>query len=257
MRLARLSMFSRDNKKIGWLRHVVTAISVVIFLVGCAVIGYMAWVLATSITVSRFLSGNLFFTYAVISLGLLYFLTGLVGWVAGASEVTCIIRLYLTLLVFSIAFEIGGIIALNILDTKLDDILMHGWAEVNQGTRNIVQRSFDCCGFYGPKEFAYTNYPIDDSCYNGEGAYVDNLASIPSADFDTAQQLKQVGCGGRLKLWFEENRAIWCSVLAVLGGLQLMCVILCAHIINKLRDKSEASRWSSRRRLHDKNGYSL
>lgn len=68
----------------------------------------------------------------------------------------------------------------------------------------------------------------------------------------------QTGCGAPLKFWMDDNKAIWCSVLAGLGGLQLMCVILCIHIIHKLKDKSGYKRTSSKRRLHDeKSAYSL
>nr|XP_027216824.1 tetraspanin-2A-like isoform X1 [Penaeus vannamei] len=163
----------------------------------------------------------------------------------------CLLRLYLIALVLAIATEIGGLIALSILDTKLEMVLLNGWAEVNQGTRNIVQNKFNCCGFYGPKEFAYTNYPLSNSCYDG--------ATETDADaFTNAQQLKQTGCGAPLKFWMDDNKAIWCSVLAGLGGLQLMCVILCIHIIHKLKDKSGYKRTSSKRRLHDeKSAYSL
>lgn len=250
--LKRFNMFNMDNKLIGWLRHVLTAISIIIFVLGCLVMGYMAWVLSTSITVSRFMSGTLIFTYSVLGIGLMLFLSGLIGWVAGASEVVCVLRLYLVTLILVIASEVGGIIALNILQMRLDDILLNGWAEVNQGTRNIVQNTFSCCGFYGPKEFAYTNYPMSNSCYD----------TVENADLDTftdVQHLKQDGCGAPLKYWMNQNKAIWCSVLAAIGGLQLMCVVLCIHIIHKLKDKSGYKKTSSpKRRLHDeKGGYSL
>ncbi|EFX72125.1 hypothetical protein DAPPUDRAFT_326525 [Daphnia pulex] len=70
----------------GWMRHVLTALSVLIFFLGCIVIGYMSWVLATSTTVNRFLSGTLFL---------------------GAS-VLCILG------------EIGGIITLNIVQIQME-----------------------------------------------------------------------------------------------------------------------------------------
>lgn len=244
-------MFNTDNKMIGWLRHVLTAISVLLFLVGCFLLGYMAWVLATSITVSRFLSGTLIFTYSMLGVGFLFFVTGLVGWVAGASEALCVLRMYLMLLVLSVAAEIGGVISLNLLKLRLDDILLNGWAEVNQGTRNIIQNNFNCCGFYGPKEFAYTNYPMSNSCY-------DTIQEIKAETFTNAQQLKQSGCGAPLKFWLDDNKAIWCSILAVVGGLQLMCIVLCIHIIHKLKDKAGYRRASDKRRLHDEKGaYSL
>ncbi|XP_042230137.1 CD82 antigen-like [Homarus americanus] len=251
MNLKRFNMFSMENKMIGWLRHVLTAISVLLFVVGCCILCYMAWVLATSITVSRFLSGTLIFTYSVLGVGFLFFMSGLVGWVAGASEMLCVLRLYLMMLILAVAGEIGGIVALNLLQLRLDDVLINGWAEVNQGTRNIVQTNFNCCGFYGPKEFAYTNYPLSNSCY-------DTIQEVTKETFTDAHQLKQNGCGAPLKFWLDDNKAIWCSILAALGGLQLMCIILCIHIIHKLKDKAGYKRASDKRRLHDEKGaYSL
>merc|ERR1719367_1564961 len=143
---------SSRPSRMGWLRHVLMALSVLTFILGCIVIGYMSWVLASSVTVSRFLDGTLIFTYTVVGVG-------------GTSESPCLVRLFLLSAALAILAEIGGIIALNILGLEFEDILLSGWAEVNQGTRNIVQNNLNCCGWDGPKEFAYNNEPIDESCY--------------------------------------------------------------------------------------------
>ena len=68
----------------------------------------MAWVMATSVTVHRFLNGDMvsvaansegvkcryfqFWSYSVITLGFSLFFSGLVGWVGGASESICLVR---------------------------------------------------------------------------------------------------------------------------------------------------------------------
>ena len=52
----------------------------------------------------------------------------------------------------------------------------------------------NCCGWHGPQDFAYTNDPIDDSCYetvvrsnSGIWPRVDSTASsIDFGDDDTA-----------------------------------------------------------------------
>ncbi|KAF2360292.1 hypothetical protein FHG87_008946 [Trinorchestia longiramus] len=49
----------RHHKKIGWLRHVLTCLSALIFVAGSMLLGYMGWVLATSVSLTRFLSGTL------------------------------------------------------------------------------------------------------------------------------------------------------------------------------------------------------
>ena len=114
-------------------------------LIGCMIIGYMAWVLSTSVTVSRFLDGTLvrypndhmschiicwnrhfcifqIFTYVVIGLGFTLFFSGLIGWVGGASESPCLVRLFLFSVVVSMIAEIGGIISLNIVRLEVHTV---------------------------------------------------------------------------------------------------------------------------------------
>ena len=55
------------------------------------------------------------FTYVVIGLGFTLFFSGLIGWVGGASESPCLVRLFLFSVVVSMIAEIGGIISLNIV----------------------------------------------------------------------------------------------------------------------------------------------
>ena len=55
------------------------------------------------------------FTYVVIGLGFTLFFSGLIGWVGGASESPCLVRLFLFSVVVSMVAEIGGIISLNIV----------------------------------------------------------------------------------------------------------------------------------------------
>ncbi|XP_023327965.1 uncharacterized protein LOC111701067 [Eurytemora carolleeae] len=127
------------KRKMGWLRHVLTILSVIIFFLGCIIIGYMAWVLATSVTVSRFIDGTMAWSYVVITVGFSLFFSGLLGWVGAASESPCLIRMFLCLIVVTLLSEIAGIISLKVLDITFENVLEEGWSEVNQGTRNLVQ----------------------------------------------------------------------------------------------------------------------
>ena len=64
---------------------------------------------------STFLHFFQIFTYVVIGLGFTLFFSGLIGWVGGASESPCLVRLFLFSVVVSMIAEIGGIISLNIV----------------------------------------------------------------------------------------------------------------------------------------------
>merc|ERR1719400_2329914 len=178
-----MASYSRSSRQMGWLRHVLTILSVIIFLLGCIVIGYMAWVLATTVTVSRFLEGSMFWTYAVITLGFSLFFSGLVGWGGGASESPCLVRLFLVFLVLSMLAELGGIIYLNVISVGFQEVLEHGWREVNQGTRNIVQRHLGCCGWQGKDDFL-NNGPIDDSCYERVTPSISGVVARASITLD-------------------------------------------------------------------------
>jgi hypothetical protein len=58
----------------------------------------------------------------VISLGFTLFFSGLIGWVGGASESPCLVRLFLFSVVISILAEIGGIISLNVIKTEVSHL---------------------------------------------------------------------------------------------------------------------------------------
>lgn len=244
----------------GWLRHVLTVLSVVIFLLGCMVIGYMAWVLATSVTVARFLDGQMFWTYTVITLGFSLFFSGLVGWVGGASESPCLVRLFLIFIGLSLLAEVGGIIALSVLGQNLETVLRHGWGEVNQGTRNIIQNALSCCGWRGLDEFA-NNEPIADSCYERVTPTVSGiLSSSVTLDFrgrleaetqsGATRRMKQEPCRQNLQQWLQDNKVVWVTVLAAVAAVQVMCIGITVYILKRV-SKQKAARAASKRKLYD------
>lgn len=239
--------------KMGWLRHVLTVLSVAIFLLGCVIIGYMAWVLATSVTVSQFLDGTLIFTYTVITLGFALFFSGLIGWVGGASESPFLVGLFLFFVVVSMLAEIGGIIALKIAQLEFNEILEDGWIQVNQGTRNIIQKNLDCCGWENPrKEFAANNEWIDDTCYQDAGQ--GNSGVLARFDDQSIpKKMKNDGCGEKLVSWFDDNKITWVTILASVAAVQVMCIGIAIFIISKVRKlkKIRSNRAVSKRRLYD------
>lgn len=92
------------------------------------------------------------FTYVIIGLGFTLFFSGLIGWVGGASESPCLVRLFLIAVVLSIIAEIGGIISLNIVRLEVFkqslcdganfnreiSQLMLRWSSFNLSTKKIV-----------------------------------------------------------------------------------------------------------------------
>jgi len=242
------------KRKMGWLRHVLTVLSVIIFFLGCVVIGYMAWVLATSVTVTRFIDGSMFWSYSVIGVGFSLFFSGLLGWVGGASESPCLVRLFLVLIVVSLLAEIGGIITLKIMSVTMDNVLEKGWMEVNQGTKNLVQKHLSCCGWLGLEEFANNNEPIDDSCYERVAPVSGIVARIAEETNNGAtRRMKQTACQTSLSGWFEENKIAWVTILAVIAALQVMCIGIAVYILQRVRKlrNMRSTRTVSKRKLYD------
>ncbi len=93
-----------------------------------------------------------------------------------------------------------------------------------------------CCGWEGPKEFAYNNEPIDDSCYED----LDHVNSgIPnnrrSEDDAPTKKMKQDGCGLKLQEWFEHNKITWVTILASVAALQLMCIGISLYVLSRVK----------------------
>ena len=118
-----------------------------------------------------------------------------------------------------------------------------GWRETNQGTRNIVQRHLDCCGWHGPADFAYTNDPIDESCYETTSAARSNSGIWPPADPATTdpdlevptKKMKEDGCGAALVDWFRDNKLVWATSMASLVALQVMATVIAIYILSRVK----------------------
>jgi len=172
-------------------------------------------------------------TYIVIGIGFTLFFTGLVGWVAGASETACIIRLFIVMVALSLTTAIGGVLALQIMHIGWEDILRYAWIESNQSIRNLIQTSLHCCGFRGPIEFAGNNYHMDSSCYEF---------------YHGERRLKHASCSSQLAFWLDMNKSIWISVLVAFLCIELLSVVVAAFGLHSLaqKKKSKSSRNESR-----------
>ena len=83
------------------------------------------------------------FTYVVVGLGFTLFFSGLIGWVGGASESPCLVRLFLFSVVLSMIAEIGGIISLNIVRMEVSF------------ERKTAKSSINCCVIFTRKKLLW------------------------------------------------------------------------------------------------------
>ncbi|KAG8185200.1 hypothetical protein JTE90_025872 [Oedothorax gibbosus] len=210
-------------------RHSVCFLSFTMWISGCAVIGAMLWVLATSPALKDFFLGTTIFSYVVMGIGGLLFLNGLLGWIGSYRRGSCVMKLFLLVAVLTVAAEVGGIVAFNILNLKMTDVLENGWKEVNENTKNIVQDQLNCCGFLGPEEFTVNTEPIHESCYTKLTPGSSNATTLTEV-----RKLNRVGCKEKLLEWLYINRFAWIGSLGGVLLFQVASVLFAVFLINQL-----------------------
>jgi len=234
----------------GLIKHTVCLLAFLTWLLGSIIIAYALWILSTSSNMKKVFTGTLPVTYVVLGLGALLFLNGLLGWMGSYKRGGCMLKFFLFLSVLTIASEIGGIISLSILRTKVTDIIEQGWDEVNQRTRNVIQEQFECCGLYGPSDFAHKAEPIDESCYHTEPKISELTAPSFNSNSSTSttrtiphemiQVLNRNGCKERLVDWIHKQKL---TLISIFGGFllfQVVTVLLSVSAINHLKNRSSS-----------------
>lgn len=212
---------------------------------GSIIIAYTLWILSTSSNMKKMFQEPLPVTYVLLSLGVLFFTNGLLGWMGSYRRGGFMLKMFLFLSVLTIGVEIGGIISLSILKTEVVDITARGWNETNQVTRNVIQEQLQCCGWNGPRDFMYGKR-IVDSCYVVSAP--SNLSSlmpiervglegVPQSDH---RRLSDVGCKDVLIDWMQKNKLI---LIASFGGLlliQVFTVLLTVSVVNRKSTRSSS-----------------
>jgi len=217
----------------GLVKHLVCFLAFLTWLLGSVLIAYTMWVLGTSPNMKKLFTGTLPVTYVGLGLGSLLFFNGLLGWMGSYKRGGCMLKMFLFLCVLTIAAEIGGIISLSILRTKVSDIVQQGWSEVNQRSRNLIQEQLTCCGLTGPSEFAYNSDPIDDSCYHMERVTNGTI-------LESMHVLNRVGCKEKLIEWVFKHKMNWIAVFAGFLLFQVVTVLLSVSAINHLKVRSSS-----------------
>ena len=52
---------------------------------------------------------------------------------------------------------------------------------------------------------------------------------------DTTRRMKQSACQDNLLDWFQQNKIIWVTLLAVMAAIQVMCTVIAAYILQKVK----------------------
>ena len=52
---------------------------------------------------------------------------------------------------------------------------------------------------------------------------------------DTTRRMKQSACVDNLLDWFEDNKIIWVTILAVLAAIEVMVTVIAAYILQKVK----------------------
>ena len=62
---------------------------------------------------------------------------------------------------------------------------------------------------------------------------IDTFLVCREENEDTTRRMKQSACVDNLLDWFEDNKIIWVTILAVLAAIQVMVTVIAAYILQK------------------------
>ncbi|KAL4236837.1 Leukocyte surface antigen cd53 [Mactra antiquata] len=186
----------------------------IMWMIGFGTVGFAVWTLITSGNTSELVSGTLIFTYSFLGIGILLILAGLLGCIGGCCQSTCCLKNYIGIMTFILLLDIGVAIAGFVQKDSVFDITENLWNELNDETRDHIQKEIECCGYNGPTD--YTTLP--SSCYNGQGT-----------QFSTS-------CKTAMELWVKDKIPYWASVVAAIGLIQIIATISSCATMKAIED---------------------
>ncbi|XP_048256051.1 CD63 antigen-like [Haliotis rufescens] len=204
----------------------------IFWLIGCFLVGYISWTLATNpALLTGFPQGTTYFTYTILAAGAFIFITGFLGCVGGLKEHKCLLITVIVLLSIFLAVEIGGAVAAYLLRDQLQVYRNSTWRDFNTDTRDLIQAELQCCGLYSYTEYNETVMRIPHSCFSSQT----NTSDI---------YLNTVGCWGKIDEWLFANTVIWACTTAAVAVVQLMCLILAIVMLVKVvRSQKDLVLW--------------
>ena len=64
---------------------------------------------------------------------------------------------------------------------------------------------------------------------------IDRFLVCREENEDTTRRMKQSACVDNLLDWFEDNKIIWVTILAVLAAIEVMVTVIAAYILQKVK----------------------
>jgi len=155
------------------------AINTIFLCLGLAVLGLGAWAVAEGVKYQITTT----VAVGVIVLGAIVFVISFMGCFGAFKVSKCLLYTYaVVLLLLLIAFLVIGIVGyLN--KSSLYTYASDAWSEASNDTRGLIEKNFNCCGFYNSTDRPYGNGTFVCAMYPNnltacETAIIDKLESF-------------------------------------------------------------------------------
>ncbi|KAH7645292.1 hypothetical protein HUG17_0830 [Dermatophagoides farinae] len=142
------------------------------------------------------------------------------------------------LTVLSISMEIGTFISLKVANVSISNIVDQGWKEMNNQSKNFIQKELKCCGLTGLSEFASKLDPIDQSCYYQRQMETDSKYKFSSSSLSSYEPYR-TGCKQKLIDWLRKQRKIFIISTCLLLAIQILSIILMLILLKLLQQQNE------------------
>ncbi|UXI16933.1 hypothetical protein NH340_JMT02876 [Sarcoptes scabiei] len=215
-----------------FIRLIIVYIGFSLWVFGCCLLVYVVWSL-NSVNIQSIATGESLITSTQLVFGSLSSLIGLIGIYGSFRKHSSLLKVLVFLIVLMISLEIGTFVALKAGNVKIIDLVEQGWKEINNQSKNYIQKELKCCGLSGLSEFASKLDPIDESCYRKK--FDPNTGEIID------KQPFRIGCKQKLIDWFQtKSKAflIWsCLFISFQIFYLVMILILLKLLQNAIRSK--------------------
>lgn len=203
------------------------------WVVGAALIGVIAWSLATIPNASEFLSGTFVFSYACLCVGLLVVIIGIIGCIGGLSNSLCALKTYVGLMTTMLLIEIAMIIAIYAIQMEIPKLIESTWEQLNKDTHNLIQNELECCGIQNHTEYSTDYTQLPDSCFKT----YQTLTVVTKSE----STLFTSSCLDKMQDWLNNNMPIWISVLVAIVIIQLASSMCSCIILSKINTPNKIS----------------